>query len=68
MSERPQKPSALQRNLLDAERQLLEYRIDLCRALVGGWEMPRPELATLDDDPDGQNGGRPATTRRESTP
>ena len=34
---------ALQRNLLDAERQLIEFRIELCRALAGGWEMPRPE-------------------------
>ncbi len=41
---------ALQRNVLEAERQLIEYRIDLCRALAGGWEMPRPELAHLDEE------------------
>jgi NodT family efflux transporter outer membrane factor (OMF) lipoprotein len=41
---------ALQRNVLEAERQLIEYRIDLCRALAGGWEMSRPELADLDEE------------------
>lgn len=31
----------LERNQLTAERELLEYRINLCRALGGGWEMKR---------------------------
>jgi outer membrane protein TolC len=38
---------SLQRNLLEARRELIEFRIDLCRALAGGFEMPRPELAAL---------------------
>lgn len=42
---------SLQRNLLTARRQLVEYRIDLCRALAGGWELQRPELARIDGDP-----------------
>ncbi len=33
----------LERTRLTASRQLLEYRIDLCRALGGGWVMERPE-------------------------
>jgi NodT family efflux transporter outer membrane factor (OMF) lipoprotein len=35
----------LQRELLLARRQLILYRIDLCRALGTGWELKRPELA-----------------------
>ena len=31
----------LERNQLTAERELIEYRINLCRALGGGWEMKR---------------------------
>lgn len=50
---------ALQRNVLEAERQLIEYRIDLCRALAGGWEMARPELAALDEE---------TTEERDETP
>jgi NodT family efflux transporter outer membrane factor (OMF) lipoprotein len=38
---------SLERNHLTAKRQLIERRIDLCRALAGGWEMNRPELASL---------------------
>ena len=38
---------SLERNHLTAKRQLIERRIDLCRALAGGWEMSRPELASL---------------------
>ena len=30
---------ARQRDCLQAHRQLLEYRINLCRALGSGWEM-----------------------------
>ena len=33
----------LQRSLLTAKRDLVQYRIDLCRALGGGWELERPE-------------------------
>ena len=41
----------LQRTQLTAKRQLLGYRIDLCRALGGGWELTRPGPAqTRDDD------------------
>ena len=38
---------SLERTQLQARRELLQYRIDLCRALGGGWEGPRPEPATL---------------------
>lgn len=38
---------SLERNRLAAERQLIGYRIDLCRALAGGWEMERPEPEEL---------------------
>ena len=33
---------SLQSQLVEARRQLLDYRIDLCRALAGGWELERP--------------------------
>lgn len=36
---------ALQRNELTERRLLLEYRIDLCRAIAGGWPMERPKIA-----------------------
>lgn len=32
---------------LQARRQLLEFRVNLNRALAGGWEMPRPQQAAL---------------------
>jgi NodT family efflux transporter outer membrane factor (OMF) lipoprotein len=35
----------LERALLSARRELVEYRIELCRAIAGGWEMDRPEDA-----------------------
>jgi NodT family efflux transporter outer membrane factor (OMF) lipoprotein len=38
---------ALERSQLQARRNLLEFRIDLCRALGSGWELPHPEPATL---------------------
>lgn len=38
---------SLERNELAARRELVEYRIDLCRAIAGGWEMTRPEQAKL---------------------
>ena len=37
---------ALERTLLTARRSLIEDRIDLCRALAGGWELDRPALRT----------------------
>lgn len=33
----------LQRSLLTAKRDLVQYRIDLCRALGTGWTLDRPE-------------------------
>jgi outer membrane protein TolC len=33
---------ALERTALEARRQLIEFRIDLHRALAGGWEPVRP--------------------------
>jgi NodT family efflux transporter outer membrane factor (OMF) lipoprotein len=38
---------SLERNLIAAERQRIQFRIDLCRALAGGFEMERPQGATL---------------------
>ncbi len=35
----------LQRNELTERRLRLEYRVNLCRAIAGGWPMERPELA-----------------------
>lgn len=32
----------LARTLLEAQRELIEFRVDLCRALGGGWQLPRP--------------------------
>ncbi len=32
----------LERNILQAWRQLIEFRIDLCRSLAGGWVMNKP--------------------------
>jgi outer membrane protein TolC len=37
----------LQRSQLQARRELLQFRIDLCRALGSGWELSKPEAATL---------------------
>ncbi|MDX9860468.1 MAG: hypothetical protein RBS99_06080, partial [Rhodospirillales bacterium] len=34
---------ALERTYLQAQRTLIDYRIDLCRALGGGWEMLPPD-------------------------
>jgi len=42
---------SLERNHLTAKRQLIDRRIDLCRAIAGGWEMNRPELAGLKTSP-----------------
>jgi len=38
---------SLERSQLQARRDLLLYRVDLCRALASGWELSRPEQATL---------------------
>jgi len=38
---------SLERSQLQARRELLQNRIALCRALAGGWELTRPEPATL---------------------
>ena len=32
----------LERTHLTAQRKLIEYRVNLCRALAGGWRMDRP--------------------------
>ena len=46
---------ALQRRLETAKRELLAIRIDLYRALAGGFELERPEaFADLSRDADGQ--------------
>jgi NodT family efflux transporter outer membrane factor (OMF) lipoprotein len=37
----------LQRSQLQARRELLQFRIDLCRALGSGWELSQPEPAIL---------------------
>jgi len=43
---------SLERSELAARRQLIEYRIDLCRSLAGGWSMERPARAqTADEEP-----------------
>jgi outer membrane protein TolC len=40
---------ALERTLLEARRQLIEYRITLYRALAGGWNMNPPNSAAYGD-------------------
>ncbi len=46
----------LERTHLEAQRSLIEYRIDLCKALGGGWEMDKPADSGLageaDETPD----------------
>lgn len=37
----------LQRQQLQAQRDLVLFRIDLYRALAGGWDLPAPEPATI---------------------
>ena len=37
----------LQRSRLQAQRDLVLFRIDLYRALAGGWELPRPPQARI---------------------
>lgn len=38
---------SLERTYLEAQRQLIEFRIDLCRALGGGWEITAPDGSIL---------------------
>jgi NodT family efflux transporter outer membrane factor (OMF) lipoprotein len=38
---------SLERQVLTAQREKIEHRIDLCRAIAGGWTMDRPELASV---------------------
>lgn len=40
-----QSSQSLERTYLEAQRRLIEYRVDLCRALGGGWDMTRPQDA-----------------------
>ena len=40
----------LQRSRLQAQRELVEFRISLYRALGGGWAMHRPELLRVARD------------------
>ena len=37
----------LERSLLEERRKLIEYRINLCRALGGGWALTQPEPNSL---------------------
>jgi outer membrane protein TolC len=34
---------SLERSMIRAERELIEYRINLYRSLAGGWELKKPE-------------------------
>ncbi len=34
---------ALERDIISAQQELIGYRIDLCRALSGGWELEEPK-------------------------
>lgn len=46
-----QSEQGLQRNRLSARRQLLQYRLDLHRALGGGWELEPPSLENVKSVP-----------------
>ncbi|MBL6946404.1 MAG: efflux transporter outer membrane subunit [Rhodospirillales bacterium] len=37
----------LARTLLQAQRELIEFRVDLCKAIGGGWELPRPQSPAM---------------------
>jgi len=37
----------LEREILAARRNLIDFRVDLARALAGGWELNQPELREL---------------------
>ncbi len=49
----------LQCNYLDARLQLIRFRINLCRALGGGWQISPPQLMTLDDETETESDGNP---------
>jgi outer membrane protein TolC len=38
---------AIERQILTARRTLIDFRVDLARALAGAWDMPRPEIRQL---------------------
>ena len=38
---------SLEQNELIARRLLIERRIDVCRSIAGGWQLPRPESAQM---------------------
>ena len=40
---------SLERSEVTARRAWIEYRIDLCRAIAGSWDMERTALACLDE-------------------
>lgn len=40
----------LQRTQAAAQRELFAFRVDLHRAVGGGWSLSRPELASIDDE------------------
>lgn len=51
----------LERELLTARRELIVFRVDLYRALAGGWELEPPELEPV-------VAGEPPETEKESAP
>lgn len=55
----------LQRSLLTAQRDLVQYRIDLCRSLAGGWEVASPEP---DPPGDSATAGKNAPSRDRKAP
>jgi NodT family efflux transporter outer membrane factor (OMF) lipoprotein len=38
---------AIERQILTARRTLIDFRVDLARALAGAWDMPRPDIRQL---------------------
>jgi len=48
---------SLQRTLLMARRERIEFRINLCRALAGGFDLTRPEPAVMDRETGNQIDG-----------
>ena len=55
----------LERTELQARRDLLLLRVDLYRALAGGWDLPRPQPATPADPPADAHTPPPAADRPE---
>lgn len=57
---------SLERTHLEAQRTLIEYRIDLCKAIGGGWEMDDPtESGTAGKSNDTQAQRHEAAARQE---